>query len=166
MSIFWPLPWYQTRTSGIRMTEPGQSIIVDDGTGPKDLLDLPAGYAGRNLPDVSLDADPFSGFLVYSTESGGLRSRWGGTSFVAPQLNGVSALLAQAEGSRIGLWNPMLYRFKNAYRKSSSSPLRDIVAGDNWYYPGTAGYEPGAGLGVLNVANLAAAIAREHASCR
>jgi hypothetical protein len=37
---------------------------------------------------------------------------------------------------------------------------------DNWYHAGTPGYEPGAGLGVLDVANLAAAIAGERASCR
>ncbi|MEO5768591.1 MAG: peptidase S53, partial [Polyangia bacterium] len=165
VSIFWPAPWYQTRTAGIRVTEPGQSLIFDDGSGPQHLLELPAGFAGRNLPDVSLDADPFSGFLVYSSLDGGLLAGYGGTSFVAPQLNGVSALLEQAAGGRIGLWNPMLYRFKNSYAKSASSPLTDIVTGDNWYYAGRPGYEPGAGLGVLNVANLSAAIANERASC-
>jgi kumamolisin len=169
VSIFWPLPWYQAGTPGIRVTEPGQSVVFDDGTGtgPQDLLDLPAGFAGRNLPDVSADADPESGYMLFSTEDGGLLDGFGGTSFVAPQLNGVSALLAQSQGGRIGLWNPMLYRFRAAYGYAASSPLRDIVAGDNWFYAGIAGYEPGAGLGVLDVANLAAAIAAEHAvACR
>jgi hypothetical protein len=55
----------------------------------------------------------------------------------------------------------MLYRFKKIYAKSNVSPLVDIVAGDNWFYHGVAGYEPGAGLGVLNVANLAAAVAAD-----
>jgi subtilase family serine protease len=168
VSTFWALPSYQSHTRGMRVTASGQKIVYDDGsgTGPQVLLELPAGFAGRNVPDVSLDADPFSGFIVYSTEDGGLIEGYGGTSFVAPQLNGVSALLAQAEGGRIGLWNPMLYRFKRAAAKgAASSPIRDIVVGDNWYYAGTPGYEPGAGLGVLDVANLAAAIARERASC-
>jgi kumamolisin len=166
VSIFWPLPSYQARTNGIRVTASGQSVLYDDGSGsgPQDLFDLPAGFAGRNLPDVSLNADPESGYLLYSTPDGGLLAA-GGTSFVAPQLNGISALIAQAEGGRIGLWNPMLYRFQRNYGRSTSSPLRDIVAGDNWYYRGMPGYEPGAGLGVLDVANLAAAIANEHASC-
>lgn len=123
-------------------------------------------FAGRILPDVSLDADPYSGFVLYSTEDGGVLSGYGGTSFVAPQLNGVSTLLSQAAGSRIGLWNPMLYRFRDAYGRGPSSPLRDMVAGDNWFYPGIPGYEPGAGLGALDVANLAAAMAREQATCR
>ena len=46
-------------------------------------------------------------------------------------------------------------------REGKVSPLVDIVAGDNWFYHGVAGYEPGAGLGVLNVANLAAAVAAD-----
>ena len=166
VSIFWPLPWYQAGTSGIRVTEPGQRVVFDDGSGPQDLLDLPAGFAGRNLPDVSADADPNSGFLLFSTEDGGLLSGFGGTSFVAPQLNGIAALIAQSEGGRIGLWNPMLYRFRASYGDAEASPLRDIVAGDDWFYFGTPGYEPGAGVGVPNVANLAAAVAAERrAAC-
>jgi subtilase family serine protease len=163
VSIFWKRPFYQAGTPGIRKSEPGQSIIFDDGSGsgPQDLLDLPAGFSGRNVPDISLDADPFSGFLLVSTEDGGLLDGFGGTSFVAPQLNGISALLSQASGGRLGLWNPMLYRFKKIYGYGAASPLRDIAAGDNWFYNGVAGYEPGAGLGVLNVANLARAVVRE-----
>lgn len=163
VSIFWPRPAYQSGTGGIRRSEPGQSIIFDDGSGsgPQDLMDLPARFAGRNVPDVSLDADPYSGYLLYSTPDGGLLDGYGGTSFVAPQLNGISALLEQAVGGRIGLWNPMLYRYKKQYGRSSSSPLVDITAGDNWFYQGIPGYEPGAGLGVLNVANLAQALLRD-----
>ena len=82
-----------------------------------DLLDLPAHFAGRNLPDVSLNADPETGYLLFSTEDGGLIAGHGGTSFVAPQLNGISALISQATGGgRLGLWNPMLYRFKRDLR--------------------------------------------------
>ncbi len=44
-------------------------------------------------------------------------------------------------------------------------PLVDISSGDNWFYAGVAGYDPGAGLGVLNVANFAAAIQHEGGSC-
>jgi len=159
--MFWRVPAYQQRTPGIRKTEPGQSIIFDDGTGPVDLLDLPARFAGRNLPDVSLDADPLSGFLVFSTVDGGLIAGFGGTSFVAPQLNGVAALVSQAAGGRLGLVNPMLYRFKRTIT-GPRAPLVDVTAGNNWFYAGAPGYTPGAGLGVLNVANLAAAVVRER----
>jgi kumamolisin len=164
VSTFWGVPEYQKHTHGIRKTEPNQSIIFDDGsgTGPQDLLDLPAHFAGRNLPDVSLDGDPVSGFLLFSTEDGGLLAGFGGTSFVAPQLNGISALVSQSAGGRLGLWNPMLYRFKNSFGGGASSPLVDITAGDNWFYAGVRGYDAGAGLGVLNVASFAAAVRHER----
>ena len=163
VSTFWRVPDYQRHTAGIRKTERHQSIIFDDGSGagPVDLLDLPANFAGRNLPDVSLDGDPFSGFLVFSTPDGGLISGFGGTSFVAPQLNGIAALVSQAAGGgRLGLVNPMLYRFKRI--SGARAPLVDVTAGDNWFYAGARGYTPGAGLGVLNVANLAAAVDQER----
>jgi kumamolisin len=163
VSTFWPVPGYQKRTQGIRKTERNQSVIFDDGTGPVDLLDLPAKFAGRNVPDISLDADPLSGFLLLSTVDGGLAAGFGGTSFVAPQLNGISALISQASGAgRLGLWNPMLYRFKDSFGSSKKSPIVDITAGNNWFYAGVRGYEPGAGLGVLDVANLAAAVAKDR----
>ena len=64
-------------------------------------------------------------------------------------------------GRRLGLWNPMLYRFKQVYGYGNASPFVDITAGNNWFYQGIPGYEPGAGLGVLDVAKLAAAVARD-----
>ncbi len=112
VSVFWHRPAYQYGVPGMRTTEAGQSVVYQG----QDLLDLPAHYAGRNLPDVSLDADPFTGFLLYF--EGGWSSGWGGTSFVAPQLNGVSALVAQKAHGRVGLWNPMLY----GYMRGASSP--------------------------------------------
>lgn len=105
----------------------------------------------------SLCADPFSGYLICSTLDGGLIDGFGGTSFGGPQLNGVSALVSQMIGERIGLWNPMLYRFK----KGPGFPLRDITKGTNWFYKGVPGYEPATGLGVPDVDKLAKAIAKE-----
>jgi|SRR5882672_9882625 len=69
--------------------------------------------------------------MVFSVQTG-----WGGTSFAAPQFNGVTALFDQAVRQRVGLLNFALYdlvRFGSAYR-SSEAPLRDIAAGDNWLY--------------------------------
>jgi kumamolisin len=163
VSIFWPVPAYQKHSPGIRRSEADQSVIFEgDDNENQDLLDLPAHFAGRNLPDVSLNADPETGYLLLSTEDGGLLAGFGGTSFVAPQLNGISALISQAVGSRrLGLWNPMLYRFKQVYGYSNTSPFVDITAGDTWFYHGIPGYEPGAGLGVLDVGKLAAAVAQD-----
>jgi hypothetical protein len=65
------------------------------------------------------------------------------------------------EDGRLGLWNSMLYRFQQVYGYGNASPLVDITKGDNWFYYGIPGYEPGAGLGVLDVAKLAGAVARD-----
>ena len=157
VSVFWHRPAYQSGTPGMRKTEPGQSVVSQG----QDLLDLPAHFPGRNLPDVSLDADPFTGFLLYF--EGAWDQGYGGTSFVAPQLNGVSALLAQKIHGRVGLWNPMLYRYMRGHHHDGPSPFVDITAGDNWFYNGVPGYEPAAGLGVLDVANLAAMAAHDGA---
>jgi kumamolisin len=58
----------------------------------------------------------------------------------------------------------MLYRFQHLYGYGKASPLVGITKGDNWFYHGIPGYEPGAGLGVLDVAKLAAAIASDNQS--
>ena len=157
VSVYWARPSYQQQTAGMRKTEAGQSVVYLGET----LLNLPPNFRGRNLPDVSLNADPYTGYYVYSTTDGGLLDGYGGTSFVAPQLNGISALLAQGTHGRVGFWNPMLYRFQRAH--GPQSPIVDIVGGDNWFYTGVPGYEPGAGLGVIDVARLLNAVRAEGA---
>ena len=64
---------------------------------PTVLFTFPAHFAGRNVPDVSFNADPETGYVVDYTSSvtGFGQEHLGGTSFVAPQLNGVTALLGQ-----------------------------------------------------------------------
>jgi subtilase family serine protease len=159
VSVEFGLPLYQLATRGIKKSQAGQSFAFDagDGNGLQTLFNLPANFSGRNVPDISADADPETGYLVQS--GGTTLASIGGTSFVAPQLNGVTALLSQAAGTRLGLMNPMLYRF--ARLKGANAPIVDITTGDNWFFAGVAGFDPGAGLGVPNVANLAAAIKRE-----
>jgi subtilase family serine protease len=154
VSVMWSRPAYQNQTAGILRSEPGQSVVYQGET----LLTLPARFKGRNLPDVSLNADPFTGYIVYSSTEGGLIHGIGGTSFVAPQLNGISALLAQGTHGRVGLWNPMLYRFQRIAGYGPQSPLVDITGGDNWFYNGVPGYEPATGLGVIDAARLLAAM--------
>ncbi|RDS84604.1 peptidase S53 [Dyella monticola] len=155
VSVYWHTPFYQLFTNGIRRSEPNQSLVYNDpSAGPTTLLKLPSHFAGRNVPDISLNADPETGYLYVSTVDGGLNSGEGGTSFVAPQLNGISALLRQSTGHRIGLWNPQVYALQNIFGYGSFSAFRSIRAGDNWFYHGAPHYNPGAGIGALDVANL------------
>jgi kumamolisin len=153
VSVFWPVPRYQQFTAGIRRSEKHQTLLFP----PFDInYTLPASYRGRNEPDVSLNADPETGYsLVSSTDGPGLLTFSGGTSFVAPQLNGISALLTQATHGRVGFWNPQIYALQNIFGYGPFSAFSDIRSGDNWFYAGKGGYEPGAGIGTLNVSNLA-----------
>jgi kumamolisin len=116
------------------------------------------GNGGRAVPDLSADADPFTGYLLYDPLAAtSLAGGWGGTSFVAPQLNGSAALIDQLVGHRVGFWNPRIY----ALAASGNSPFTPLsmagTANDNLYYTGTPGsrYNPATGLGVPDFAKLA-----------
>jgi subtilase family serine protease len=155
VSIIFPTPFYQMGISGVRRSQPGQNWMINGQL----VYALPSHYAGRNVPDVSANADPQTGYVVYYTSSKtGFAPEpfWGGTSFVAPQLNGVASLLNEVFRGRIGLLNAPLYGLAmrgQAYR-GSHPPLHAIRNGDNWFYHGRNGYSPAAGLGTLDVANL------------
>jgi kumamolisin len=114
---------------------------------------------GRATPDVSADADPWTGYEEYYSGFSGsaLENGWGGTSFVAPQLNGATAVIDSLLGRRVGFWNPAIYRFAT-WRHSPFTPLDTASSGnDNLYYTGTAGhvFNVGSGLGYPDLARLA-----------
>lgn len=155
VSVYWHEPVYQWFTHGIRTSEKHQALTFDDPqAGPTTLLKLPGHFRGRNVPDISLNADPETGYIVVSTVDGGVINSIGGTSFVAPQLNGISALLTQSLGHRVGFWNPQVYFLQNVFGYGKYSAFNSVRDGDNWFYYGKPHYTPGAGIGTLNVANL------------
>ncbi len=151
-------PDFQNSLSGVQLSAPAQSLLCsaaflgDKGTAYEDLVDLPANFGGRNLPDVSLNADPYSGYLVYQ---GGWGSGSGGTSFVSPQLNGVLTLISSGLSGRIGAINPQLYAAFKAKGYAAGSPFKAITAGDNEFYKSGPTYNPSTGLGSLDVNALA-----------
>ena len=122
-----------------------------------------SGYGnGRAVPDVSTDADPYTGYLLYEPSAAGvgepiLQGGWGGTSFVAPQLNGSTAVIDSAVGHRVGFWNPTIYAAAaNGY--APFTPLTTAgTSSDNIYYTGNPGepYNEGSGLGIPNLTKLA-----------
>ena len=146
VSSYFKAPYYQQGISGITKTKAGQSFTENTGSGAVTLLTLPAKFAGRNLPDISTDADPESGYQFI--EEGKVVTFEGGTSFVAPQLNGVTALAVQGVGGRVGLLNNVAYGL-------GLSGSDDVTAGDNWGYNGAIGYDNATGIGKLNATKLA-----------
>jgi subtilase family serine protease len=141
---------------------PGASS-TPTATPPKVQTGTFSGPGGRAVPDIVADADPYTGYLEYfSGFPGGpgaaLEAGWGGTSFVAPQLNGSAAVIDSYLHHRTGFWNPAIYRFAAVPSWTPFTPLDSAsVSNDNLYYTGTAKavYNPGSGLGVPNLDKLA-----------
>jgi len=168
-------PSYQRGVSGVGPYRDVEYLTPTDYTTTYD-LSLPtewsfnptpsvsSGYGtGRETPDVSADADPFTGYLLYDPLSATpLQGGWGGTSFVAPQLNGSTALIDQYVGHRVGLWNPQIYRFASSGNDPFTAMDDSSTNNDNLFYTGIPGtlYNPATGLGYPDLAQLAYDFAR------
>jgi len=122
----------------------------------------PGGQYCREVPDVSADADPATGYAVYCTvtNAGCPASGWisvGGTSAAAPLWAGSMALINQyllAQGKTVvGSANAALYGLFNAQQQLS--PFHDVTSGNNLHYPATAGYDLASGIGTPDISNIA-----------
>ena len=117
----------------------------------------PKGKAGRGLPDVAGDADPFTGYQV---RVDGRNTVIGGTSAVAPLWAGLIARINQrlvGQGKQpVGFINPFLY--------NSPKLLHDVVQGDNdidgtlHKYKAQAGWDACTGLGTPDGTRLMQAL--------
>jgi subtilase family serine protease len=160
ISVFFPIPLDQLGIQGTQLSQPGQSLVQENVTPPDTIFSLPAFFPGRNVPDVAYNADPETGYEIFYTSSVtgfGVQDFFGGTSFVGPQLNGVTALLGQNGGQRLGLLTVPLYNLaRTGVAALGPNPVfHTISAGDNWFFFGRNGYSPASGLGTIQAANLA-----------
>ncbi len=111
----------------------------------------------RCVPDISADADPATGYSIYSQGS------WtvvGGTSAAAPLWAGFAAAYDQdavaAGKAKLGFANPKLYSLAGSAQ--TYPPFHDITTGHtstatNW--PATAGYDLATGIGSPDANNIA-----------
>ena len=116
----------------------------------------------RQVPDVTADADPATGYSIYCTvtNAGCPSSGWitiGGTSAAAPLWAGGMALINQYlkahNTAPIGSANPTLYRL---FREQQTFPaFHDITDGTNLLYPATTGYDLASGIGSPDIYNIA-----------
>ena len=131
---------------------------------------LPRGRYCREVPDVSADADPTSGYEVYwnGADTVPQPSGWqalGGTSAAAPLW---AALLALADaspacaGSPLGFAGPALYR---AAAGNYRSDFHDVTSGGNDFtgtsgdrWPAARGFDVASGLGTPNAGPLVSAL--------
>jgi subtilase family serine protease len=113
----------------VEYAEPAYQIPVV----PNSLADLNKGTTGeanRVVPDISMDADPTTGFLEGETQTfpDGVhygQYRIGGTSLSSPLFAGVVADADQAAGTSLGFLNPTLYSVET----HDPSVIYDVVSG-------------------------------------
>jgi pseudomonalisin len=98
----------------------------------------------RAVPDVSLDADPESGYEVIVS---GSEQTIGGTSASAPSWQGIWARVHGAH-SALGFAGPVLYA------TGETGAYHDVTLGTNGLYPAGPGYDLDTGLGTPDIAKL------------
>jgi subtilase family serine protease len=165
----WPMPAYQSAAAGtLDVVQTASSRAC-------------ANQFCRQVPDVSADADPNSGYVVFSNSAWGVT---GGTSAAAPLWAAFTALANASptcRGLTLGFENPALYSIAgsayaaNFHDVTGASPFaptqnasNDPAPGQNpqgnpnELYPVQAGYDMGTGLGtpVANVLGTSLCSAR------
>ena len=109
-------PWYQAGVVPSALALRNEAL---DGPSPM-----------RVEPDISMDADPSTGFLIglHETFPNGTvkygQTRYGGTSLASPILAGVIADADQAAGVAVGFINPAIYKLDG-----TPGAIDDIVPG-------------------------------------
>jgi kumamolisin len=118
----------------------------------------------RGISDVSWNADPQPGNVLYMTFQGyctGLCSGGvGGTSVAAPQWAGLAALVDQAAGQRVGELAPILYSPAVLSRQGTGvgDPYHDVTTGNNFGYNAGPEWDFPTGWGSPDAFNLVQAI--------
>lgn len=129
----------------------------------------------RQVPDITFNADPNSGYGIYCTDPGDSYCKanagwiqYGGTSAAAPLWAGIAALADSYHHRRLGLFNPQLYsimRLSNAYTTYFHDIRYPVVnyfgstpytVKDNGYFNMTVDFDQASGIGSPNIYNLAA----------
>lgn len=152
ISSFWTMPSYQSGAPA------SLNVINADSSGAP--CGAPTKSHCREVPDVSADADPNTGYLIR------YRRAWlgiGGTSAASPLWAAFMALAnasSECGGTPIGFANPALY---TAAASAYSDDFDDITSGDNdvlgdngGLFPAGTGYDMASGLGSPIGSTLAA----------
>jgi subtilase family serine protease len=117
----------------------------------------------REVPDISMNADPYSGYSIYCTDAGaGLPPSYrgflqmGGTSAAAPLWAAIAALADNFHKGRLGLFNFYVYQFDST--DGYNSQMHDIGRGNNGVYAAGPGYDMSSGVGTPNIYGLVTAL--------
>ena len=98
--------------------------------------------SGRDNPDISLAADPNTGFSFF------FNSSWagpiGGTSWSSPAFCALQTEINQKQNSRNGFVNTRIY---NVFKGKGYADFHDVTSGNNGSYSAGAGYDLVTGIG-------------------
>ncbi len=167
ISTFWSMPGYQSRAP---------SFLHVIGSGSSGSNCTASSGDCREVPDVSADGDPATGYMIYWNGTGaaapGEPRGWqavGGTSGAAPAWAALIALAnasATCDGRAIGFANPALYQ---AAATAYSNDFNDVTSGDNdmtglnaGMFPAGSGYDMASGLGTPNALPLAQSLCTDQ----
>ncbi len=153
-----------TGNSGTYKSEFTWSSHADNsggGGGISSYFSRPSYQTGRNLinakrevPDISADADPNTGYSVYCTVTvaGCDSSGWitiGGTSAAAPLWAAIATdtngYLSGLGANTLGSASTLIYKLYNATQTYTA--YHDVTKGTNLYYPAAPGYDNATGIG-------------------
>ena len=134
------------------------------GGGPSHFYPLPdyqqgvaqaAGHGLRQVPDVSANGDPNTGFHIIFE---GVAGQVGGTSASTPLWAATVALINQdmkKKGLReVGFANPAIYWMGQNTPKFSSPPFHDVTGGNNLLYDAGPGWDFATGWGSMDAVAL------------
>ncbi len=134
------------------------------GGGVSEFYDLPSyqravaegvGNGRRQVPDVSANADPNTGFHIIF---GGQAGQAGGTSAATPLWAATVALINQdlkKQGLRpAGFANPALYWMGQNSSKLPAPPFHDVTTGNNLGFDASPGWDLATGWGSMDAAAL------------
>jgi subtilase family serine protease len=173
LSRLWAMPGYQ------RKSFPQLDVLNAQSSGkPCDSKNC------REVPDVSANGDPATGYVVYATAPDPNNpdkdvAQWtveGGTSAAAPLWAALTAeadVLPTCRGTTVGFQNPLLYALAalqpgDLKDITAANPLSLLASNDatgtnRGLFPVAAGYDMATGLGSPNVAALAAGLCAARA---
>lgn len=114
-----------------------------------------AGHGFRQVPDISADADPSTGFHVVFD---GQDAQVGGTSAATPLWAATAALINQDLKKKslreIGFANAAIYWMGENSSKLNPKPFHDVTSGNNLGFDAAAGWDFATGWGSMDAAAL------------
>jgi subtilase family serine protease len=169
-SQWWGRPFYQ---SGPGVNNP----YTTHGNGTTQCALAGKGTPCREVPDISANADPYTGYAEYCTGSAATPysicaqitstpSGWfgiGGTSLSSPLWSAIVADHDSYWNHRVGNANPLLYSLYNSDAEGYFNDITGIgqSTNNNGFFPTTPGYDMATGIGTPKMGAIITLVPRK-----